>query len=503
MTAAGAYCLGPNMPKINLKKIISLPRGIHQERLGIDFSSGSLKLAQVKAFPNKKEVINLKSHDIRDLSDDAIAKLISAAFSELKIKNAAIVNVIPAQAAITKNIEIPSVDPKEIKEIVSLQAGRHTPYSREEIITDYINIGTYKHSYTKILLVIVSRNIVKRQFSVLEKAGLKLERVFFAPEGLAWSAQKLLGLNTENSPASILHIDDAFTDFVIVFKDKAMFIRSIPIGALHLSAESEKYQMKFLEELKKSLEAYQSENIERSPAMLILTGATEELSSLEQTLNNYLRLPCKIIPYLKNIAVSAPALDSACLTKRISFLNVLTPLLAWNEMNVDLLPEEIKLKQAVEERGKDLIRSGILIFAVFVLVFSILVSKIYFKGAYLERLKTEFASVNRQAEALEKDFSKISTLRNYFSGRGYSLEVLAELYASVPEDLELNEIRFDIEGAFSLRGTAATMSSVFSFVERLEKTKYFKDVKTRYTARRKEGLIDVTDFEITSLLHKE
>ena len=86
----------------------------------------------------------------------------------------------PAHLTIAKNIEIPSLDPDEIKEIIDLQAGRHTPYSRGEIIIDYINIGTYRENYTKILLVIVTLSVVRRQIEILAKAGLITEKVFFA-----------------------------------------------------------------------------------------------------------------------------------------------------------------------------------------------------------------------------------------------------------------------------------------------------------------------------------
>ena len=47
------------------------------------------------------------------------------------------------------------------------------------------------------------------------------------------------------------------------------------------------------------------------------------------------------------------------------------------------------------------------------------------------------------------------------------------------------------------------MSIVFAFVDSLEKSSYFKDVKTRYTTKRKDGTRDVTDFEINCLLEKE
>lgn len=474
----------------------------NRELVGIDFSNNNLKVAYVKVSASKREVVSLLNRNISGLDDADISKVIRTCFDELKVKNPAIINNTPTHLAITKNIEIPSLDHREIKEIINLQADRHTPYSREEIITDYIDVGTYKQSYTKILLIIVARNIIKRQFEILAQAGLRLEKVLFAPEGMAWFTARLLKIETESSPISVVHIDEGFTDFTILFKNKPIFIRSIPIGAQHLIGERDKYGIKFTEELKRSLEAYQNESIEKSPNMLVLTGAIEELKYLVAILKGALNLPVKTTPYL-NLLISQEALKNAQAAKGVSFLNVLTPLICREEAKINLIPEEIRLKRLLEERGKDLINTGILVLSIFILTFSILMAKVYFKAAYLKKLNTKYQTLEQEAQKFEKDFSRISLLRNYLSKRGYSLAVLTELHNIIPLDLGLNDIKFDEQDKFSIRGTAMAMSTVFSLVDNMEKSKYFRDVKTKYTSRRKDGLRDVTDFEITCFLKRE
>ena len=217
---------------INIKKLNPLSRLGKQEIVGIDFSSNILKLGHIRIAPHKTEIVNLSYKNIKGVSEDDISKIIRASLDEQKIKIAHIINIIPSHSVITKNVEIPSRDPSEIKEIVNLQAGRHTPYSREEIIVDYIDIGTYRDNYTKVLLVIVARNVIKRQFDILDKAGLKLERALFAPEGVGRFVSNILKLETKSSPTNIVHINEDSTDFTIVFKEKVLYVRSIPIGIL-------------------------------------------------------------------------------------------------------------------------------------------------------------------------------------------------------------------------------------------------------------------------------
>jgi Tfp pilus assembly PilM family ATPase len=478
---------------INIKKFTDI---VNKELIGVDFSSDNLKFVHAVISLNKMEIAGILTRNTSGLTSDDIANAVRATATEFKAKSPGVISVIPSHAVITKNIEIPSTDPREIKEIISLQAGRHTPYSRDEIIADYIEIGTYKNSYTKILLVIIARSAVKKHLEILDKAGLRLERVLLAAEGLVVFVTKALRLENSDPPVNILHIDENHTDFIIGFKSKPIFVRSIPIGTQHLLSERQTYEVKFAEEILRSLEAYQNEDIEKTPNLLILTGAIEQVRELEATLNNSMHLTVKVLPYLKNAPIAPEAARAASLIKQSSFLHIISALLSWDKLKVDLVPEEIKLRKSLEERGKELIKTGVLILTNFILVFFILVTGIYFKGLYLKKINDKYRTLNEEAKKLEGDFDRISRIKNYLASRGYSLEVLTELYNIVNPEIQLSDVRFDEQGKFSLRGTAESMSAVFTFVEDLEKSKFFKEVKSKYTTKRKEGTKDVTDFEI-------
>jgi Tfp pilus assembly PilM family ATPase len=489
------------MFKLNIDKLKFLSGFGNPEMVGVSFNGNNLKISHIKIYPNKKEVVNLLNLDIGGLSDVEISKQVQIAIGALKGKKIEVVDLVPTQAVITKNIEIPSIEKKEIKEILNLQAGRHTPYSREEIIVDYVEIGTYKHSYTKVLLVIVARSVVKRHYEILDRVGFRLKRAFLVQEGVSLAISKSLRLENENVPVNILHVDENFTDFSILLKNKVIFVRSIPIGALQLRDEKEVYQIKFVDEIKRSLEAYLGGDIEISPHMLILTGAEGAVKEVEGLLNSTMHLPVKTLAYANIFNISELARTAIAKARQTSFLDVIAPLLNYGDMKIDLIPEEARVRRSIEERGKDLIKAGIFVLTIFIMIFFILASKIYFKGIQLSKLGSKYAGINREAEKLEKDMLKVGLVRNYLVSRGYSLEVLTELHALVSEDLELSEIRYDGD-KFSVKGTADTMSAVFAFVDRMEKSKYFKEVKTRYTTKRKDGLRDLTDFEIVALTER-
>ncbi|MCM8800548.1 MAG: pilus assembly protein PilM [Candidatus Omnitrophica bacterium] len=483
-------------------KMINPFSQISRDLVGIDLSTHTLKMSHLRVYPNRKELLNLTYRNISGLSDIEIARLISDCLLEFKANKPYIANIISSNLVITKNIEIPSTNPYEIHQIINLQAGRHTPYSKEEIIVDYIDIGIFKQSYTKVLLVILVRSNLKRQYYLLEKAGLNVEKTFFAAEAFSGLLFKPFQQEAQDAPINLIHIDEIFTDFVIVLKDRPIFIRNIPIGAQHISQEGQRYFSRFIEEAKRSLESYQSEDIERIPKLAILYGAIQDIAQLSSLLSEGLNLPVRIASYYQNLILSERARKVLLETKHLSFLPVIAPLLDWQTLKVDFIPEEIRLKKEIKERAKDLVKTGILSLAVFVLIFFILITKIYFKGAYLSKLNLRYQQLEDEAKKLQGDFAKISLIRNYLANRGYSLEVLMEIYNLLPLELQLDDLRFDLQGRFNLKGTSEKMSSVYSFVDAMEKSRYFKAVKLKYTTKRKEGSKDLTDFEISCLLEK-
>lgn len=493
-------------PGVDIKNPFSVSDIVHarpKEQVSIDLGGNHLKLARVIVHANKKELVGVVHRDVAGLSEEDIAKAVKSSIETLKANDPEVVVAIPAHLVITKNIEIPSTDPREIMAIVNLQASRHTPYSREEIIVDYLHIGTYKQTYSRILLLIASREVIRRQFLIVEKAGFKCAGVLFAPEAIAAMLDKFLKLSSHDVPIASLHVDENSTDFMIVSKDKPIFIRSIPVGTQHFFEEKARYHAKFVEEVKGSLEAYEGESVGKTPHMLVLTGAVEATDGLDTMIGEATHIPVHAVPYFRSSIFPDDIVSKIASVRHLSFLNAIACATAMPPPKVSLVPEEIKLRKNIEDRGRDLIKTGIFTLSIALVVSMIFLSKIYLKGLFLQNLKTKYASINEEAAKLEKDFGRATTVANYLSIRGYSLEVLADLIPLAPYDLELADIRYDAQGKFSLGGTADSMSVVFAFVDKMEKSPYFKDVKTKYTTKRKAGKRDVVDFEIGATLEKK
>jgi len=468
----------------------------------ISLSGDNLKLAYARISPTRKELVDLVSYEIQGLSDEEITKSIRSSLDSLKLASPEVIITIPSHATIAKNIEIPSLDAGEIKEIVDLQAGRHTPYSREEIIIDYVNIGAYRENYTKILLVIVTLSVVRRQIEILENANLKIEKVYFSPEMITRACANALKLGA-GSVQTLVHIDANFTDFINFAKGEVTFVRSIPIGRQHLSGEQERYQMRFVEEVKKSLETYQSEDIGPLPEEIILTGSVKEGGELQELLSKMLYMPVRFLPYLAHTPMSSEELKKSLATGQDSFLDVIAPLINPNRARINLIPEEVRLRKKFEEKSRELVTAGVYVMTILAMLCLILISKIFFKASYLKNLNDKYDPVIQASKRLEKNFSQMRLIKRELRDRNVAIDVLAELYQLIPGDIQLNGIKFTLQGRFSIEGNSRTMGTVFSLIGDMEESGLFKNVESRRTTKRKEGDQEIVDFEIICVLEDE
>ena len=489
---------------MNFKKSGILSKLGSGDIVSIDLSTDNLRIAHATmVMSGKIKVSNLISRNILGLSNEDISDVIKKSLNEIKVENPTVVSVIPSHLSITKNIEIPSLDPEEINGIINLQASRHTPYSREDIIVSYIKIGIYKGSYTRLLLVVVNRDKIRRQFDILERAGLRVVKVLFGPEMTSRVFFGISRLESQGPLKGIIHIDEAFTDLIIALRGIPVFIRNIPIGTRHLVSEQGDYKIKFVEEVRKSLEVYQAEEVEENPNTFAFTGAVEDMRDLGAALEDALHIPTEIITYSECLPVSYSASESILADKKLSFLNNIASLLAYQKAEIDLTPEEVKSRKSFEERTRDIIKTGVLVIAIFFLITGILFSKISFKNAYLEKLTSKYQPIIQEVKILEGSFKRVTMVKNYLSGGDYSLEILTELYNFVPGDLCLNDIKFDRSGNFSVKGISKSIPTVFAFVYSMKESKCFRNVETKRTTKREKKGEEVVDFEIMCMLGME
>jgi Tfp pilus assembly PilM family ATPase/Tfp pilus assembly protein PilN len=487
--------MAPDKRKLNL---FSNPKT--QDLIGFDYHDDQLKLVHVHVGAMKRQVMHIAQHDAHGLSENDVSAFVQETVKKWGVVKPSGYITVPLGTVITRSIEIPSRDSSEIREIVNLQASRHTPYSRAEIIIDLLELGVVRESYTKVLLVIAPKEVIVKQSRILEKAGIGASKVFFPSEGIAQACVKIIGADTSDKVTAIVHMDTFFTTFVAVQRTDLLFVRGISIGANHLLEEREIYADRFIDELHKSIESYAADDAGPAPSQLLLTGVVAEITDLDYLFSSSFTMPIKHQTYFNYFLISDEARAvAASNAKQISFFNVIAPLLLYDRMKIDLITDERRLQLQIEQRGRDLVNTGILVMVILTLLAALFGSQIFFKKTYLDSVIKRYQPVRDDAKALEQTFAKTQLVKDHLYQRGNSVETIADLYDALPKNVSVSDIRYEEGGTkFSVKGTSGTMASVFTFVTNLEKSQHFKNVKTKYVTSRSENGSDVADFEIVS-----
>lgn len=475
--------------------------------LGINILSDNMKVVMLRHTSEGKEVSFIESIPInKDASDDDIATALSHSLKDIQAKSCQSFLVISTDLAITKALQIPSIEDNEIRDILNLQAGRHTPYSREEIIIDYIKLGNFQNVYTKVLVIMVTREAIKRRLGILEIAGIKAQKILFAADGMGKMCSKVIKPLTPDSPRALLDIDAENSSFNIFTDSGLVFTRSIPVGAKTMKQDRDKGRERLVEELKKSFEAYQAEDISKNPNVLFTAGSNDMRSEINNTLSDTFKDDLKL--EVSNMLISNYIKMQEECQKRIkspgpiSFISDIASLNVADSLTIDLIPEEVKLHRRFEEKGRKSVVAGILGMVIFFQICLIFVSKIYYADVYLKQLSDKYKERIEEADNMRLVSAKSSWLKSYIMNKYDAVRVVSQLYELLPDEIFLTGIKIDETGKIFIKGTSESMSRVFSFVTELENDVLFKGVKTEFTESRKEKEKDYSDFGISMAVER-
>ncbi len=465
--------------------------GADKKYLTISINDGVLKLAQVTSSGTVEKV----ARGVAKTPEES-ARALKALLAPFDRK-ASVICVVPANAATAKTIEVPSSDPEEIKSIINLQASRHTPYSREEVLISYINLGLNTYNNTRLLLVIVHRDMVKERIAVLEGAGLGVDQILFVPEAQARFYTKALNLKKEAPACGVIDFSLNATSYIVIVKGTLLFVRNIPIGIKAL-VEGADAPAKLQEELKKSMDAFSQEDGSEAPTSYVVTTAHEAVSTILPVLRENLKIDLKVnafVNFIKGPVAVRKKLQSDFGDD--SFLDVIAPPSTATRCEINLMPEEMILKKTVERQSKEAIKTGVSAVIIMVLFIVMALSKIYFNDTFLNKnLREQFAPQKEQVQKLEEKMNKIKLVRGYIKNRMASLDIIHELYTITPHTIYLNNINVDDDGTVTIDGIADSMALVYSFVKSFDDSTIFRGAKIKSASTKKDNGKDVAAFEI-------
>lgn len=449
-----------------------------------------LWLKLVAAEPSLKgpELIDIIVKPVASFNTEAISQELTQLIKKLKFIPSPLIISFPRNLVTMRNLHLPSNDPKEIAGMVDLHMAKQVPYPREEIIGGYQILGPDDAGYTRVILAIVHREALKQIFDALNSASLFPEKVELSSQGaLSWFLFNQKASLAQGEIYILLDIDFNFTDFTIVNKDNLFFSRTIACGAEQIANE-EIRRTKFISEAKQSLVIFQSEEVNRKPAKIFVSGAVDNIEDLAALLEKELNSKVEVVKLPLNTMTQVP--------KNVSISGVAGLSIEPYRKRINFMLPEIQIRRALKERSKEILMLGSLLVSILMLSCGIFLERVYNRTGYLRLLGERFGELRKNVEELDAMAKKTKLIRERLDSRFLSLDYLYQLHKIVPLEITIKMITFEADQKITLRGQALAMSDVYKFNSALEGSSYFKDIQIKFQTKKRIQERDISEFEI-------
>jgi len=454
----------------------------------IDISDGFIKTVAVSHEKGQSFLRFLDSAEL-PADDKEITKKIQAIISDRKLGRSVFYVNFPRHMVTIRNVRLPTANPDEVKNMAELQAVKYLPYSREEMVIAHKTIEVTKDGYTDILLILVQKKAVDRILDIFKGAGISVEKIVLSSEGLlAWYLN--LRIN-DKEPVAVIDIDRFHTHIQIIKDGKILFTRSISFNAV----DSASTRGELLREVSLSFDSFLKEQ-ELRVSRVILSGSQIYTKNVSAFLRDNLAVSCESIEQLQRIKIKESASKLVNEFGNASYSYLLGVALNPEKLDVNLLPQDVVTSKREQILKAELLRTSILALAVIVAVFGVVYKKISDKKRYLAEINSRLKKIEPEVKRLSKQKANIKLVQDQLTFKGSSIDIIRELYATLPEDVSLTLFEFEDKNRILLRGTAKELSRVFDLLPVLEKSEYFENVKINFANKRTFRNKEFADFEI-------
>jgi len=433
----------------------------------------SLQVVSWQIIKGKPEIIKTEIESIpQELTDTQISERINHLFKKLGLRKEPIIISLPRILVTCRYLRLPSGESLELEGMAKFQASQYLPYPADELITGFSLIRRDSQGYAYVNLIIVHRDVIGRFLRILEIYRGQVEAILLSSYALAYWSRGIKPKQT-HEPVLILNIDSSYAEVAIVNQGDLVFSR-----AFKLPKEQIELRTHLSEEIDKTLKSYQKETAEPRPTKIILTGLTGE--SLKDMKDLELNLSIEYIAGEPLAAIAGQKIESC--------LNLLPPAMKENRKKLSLRKEYVKTICLI---------LGIIIFFSWGLLINF-----HNKKVYLNRLKQELKKIAPQVKAIEDMEKRTSLLSTQLWQMPKTVDVLYEVYQSLPEEISLTTLTYEENSQLVLRGQTQDLSAVFKTISIFEKSKIFSNVKVRYATTKKTQIGEMVDFEIICPLRR-
>ncbi len=315
--------------------------------VGLDIGTSAVRAAELSVGKNSIKLekfgqVSLPPGAVRDgevIDRDAVTAAIKRLWAEVKFSTKTVVIGVANQKVVVRQVDLPGMDPAELRRALSLQVQDYIPIPVDQAILDFHAIESFTNEngapMLRVLLVAAARETVLATLEAAQRAGLKVASVDLTSFAVIRALSDYDQLGVETQAEALIDIGSRVTNIAVHQGGVPRFVRMLLMGGGDVTdavAERMGISLEHAESLKQSsaLAVPGGERDDSPAGRVIDAGATAFVEEVRGSLDYYLASP-GAVP-IRQIVISGGGSLLGNLPQRISMATRL-PVVAANPLS--------------------------------------------------------------------------------------------------------------------------------------------------------------------------
>ncbi len=456
-----------------------------------------VKVLQARVVRGSARVYHWDIREITDVSDEKMAAALKECSGATRVKIENLTAVIPRSLTMQRTVSLPSHSESEIAKMVHLQVIRQGPYSQEDVSYDYSVVSKDPTGYSRIMVVIVHKEVVHRYLNIFTRAGLTVNQLALSSLGPAgWYGYHQRKTRTKSDEvAAVLDVDSTSSEICFCRGDRLLFSRSVDFGARDMTPDQ---SSRLVEQFTLTLNAFNKEDVGEDVNKMFILSSLSEAAYLKERLSEGFSGDIEILnPYgylddvLRKLREVPMAGRGATMTvpQGIAILS--------GRRMINLMPEEVTDTRRVRQERKEWIRFGLLAFLIFVVVSGIMAFKVHRRSVYADKLREQLRALDPRIKRIEEYTERLKMIGQRTGSRAFVVDIIREIIRLTPARISYNLVDIGEDGSLDLKGLSEESVAVNDLQSNLAGSSMFSNVTLQYATKRRIFRGEVMDFRIT------
>lgn len=389
---------------------------------------------------------------------------------------------LPSSRLLMRVLELPSVDPEELRGMVELQMDQISPFPLDQLTVSY-EVLHQAEDHSRVLAVAAQRGMVDQLGDLFKNKNVYIRSL--DSELLAWWSL-LIAHGRVPCQGRVVLILEEHTEFSMIVVDEGTPVCFRSLELFHNFGD-EDVMREIVEEMRYTLLSLEAEYGHRPCSSIEVWSAASLPDRLIQMLGEECVTPVNLHD-LSDIPPLAEGLALRSVDRRLH--------------HVELVPREWIELQRRRRLMKVATVTSIAVLSVWLAVVAIAGAVFSFQKAAYNKVKRQAEVISGPAREAQAAREEMFSLEKYADRTRSALECLREITESLPEDVKLSSFIYKKGAAVSLRGSSDRADVIYDYFQKLGASELFVGVKDQPVSTRTRNDQRISTFSVTADLPK-